>query len=80
MKRSKIKIENLDQVLALPKEYAQIALRQLRETECFPYVNRGELYFNQLSDKQKAEISQWYTDWLNVTETLKTPTRPSWLK
>ena len=54
-------------------------LRKRRETECFPIVNRGKLWYNKLSIAQLAELNQWYNDWLNVTETLVVPTAPKWL-
>ena len=54
-------------------------LRQLREEECYPYINRGELWYSRLTEEQKAEFNKWYQDWLDVTKTLVIPTKPSWL-
>nr|DAV78745.1 MAG TPA: Protein of unknown function (DUF2977) [Caudoviricetes sp.] len=54
-------------------------LRQRRETECFSYINRGQPWYDRLSDEQKAELSAWYSDWLKVTDTLTAPEKPSWL-
>ena len=48
-----------------------------REAECFP-INRGQLWYDRLSEKQKAELQVWYSDWL-VTDTLTAPEKPSWL-
>lgn len=55
------------------------SLRVQREAECFPYINRGELWYSKLTTNQKEEFSKWYDAWLNVTETLEIPTKPSWL-
>lgn len=54
-------------------------LRKRREAECFSYINRGQLWYDRLSEKQKAELQVWYSDWLKVTDTLTAPEKPSWL-
>ena len=54
-------------------------LRAKRETECFPIINRGQLWYNALNEEQKAELKEWYIAWLDVTDTLEVPTTPSWL-
>lgn len=54
-------------------------LRQLREKECFVYINRGELWYNRLTSEEKIELDMWYQEWLNVTETFIIPTKPLWL-
>ena len=48
-------------------------LRVTRQVECFAIINRGKLWYDNLTDK-------WYEDWLKVTETKVIPTKPSWLK
>ena len=65
----------------LKKEYQRKILRARREVECFPYVNRGELWYEVYvnTEEKKAEFKQWYLDWLNVTETLVAPDKPEWL-
>lgn len=55
------------------------ALRQRREEECFPVVNRGTLWYEQLTDEQKSELSEWYQAWLDVTDTMEAPDPPEWL-
>lgn len=55
-------------------------LRRRRELECFPYINRGNLWYDTLSTSQIVELQEWYQDWLNVTETLWAPAKPEWLK
>ena len=54
-------------------------LRLQREKICFPYVNRGELWYNNLTTEQKEELNLWYQEWLNVTKTMVAPTTPNWL-
>ena len=54
--------------------------RKQRETECFPIINRGKLWYDCLTSEQLAELKKWYHDWLDVTETLVIPIKPKWLK
>lgn len=55
-------------------------IRERRETECFPIINRGALWYNKLTDEQKTELSSWYEAWLNAPETMEIPEIPSWIK
>ena len=63
-------------------------LRRQRWKECFSIINRGELWYDMLTEKQKAELNVWYQAWLHITDnvTLDTdiekiiPEKPSWLK
>ena len=55
-------------------------LRNKRENECFSVINRGQLWYNKLTEFQLVELDKWYTAWLNVTDTLIEPVKPSWLK
>lgn len=54
-------------------------LRLKRQKLCFTYINRGELWYNRLSDTQKNELDTWYQAWLDVTDTKVIPTAPEWL-
>ena len=54
-------------------------LRAQRESECFPIVNRGHLWYERLTLEQIAELKIWYQAWLDVTATKIVPTKPSWL-
>lgn len=54
-------------------------LRSQREKICFPYINRGDLWYNRLSDVQIVELNTWYQAWLDVTETKIIPEAPEWL-
>ena len=54
-------------------------LRAQRESECFMVVNRGQLWYENLTLEQIAELKVWYQSWLDVTTTKIIPTKPSWL-
>lgn len=54
-------------------------LQEMRKEMCFPVINRGRLWYDCLTVAEITELRQWYEDWLNVTETKKIPTAPSWL-
>ncbi len=54
-------------------------LRQRREEECFPVVNRGVLWYESLGEERRAELRQWYRAWLDVTLTKTVPDKPAWL-
>lgn len=72
-----------DEYKKAAKEYRYKAeieyLRVRRERECFPYINRGELWYKNITEAQKTELDEWYKKWLMVTETMKVPERPEWL-
>ncbi len=55
-------------------------LREKREIECFSVINRGQLWYNRLTEEQKVELDSWYNAWLDVTETMIIPEKPSWLE
>lgn len=62
---------------------AQSEMRQLRrrrDEECFTVINRGELWYEKLTPKEKTELAAWYQGWLDVTETGVVPEIPEWLK
>ena len=54
-------------------------LRAQRSEECFSIINRGYLWYRQLSEEQVAELDKWYKAWLDVTKTLEIPQKPKWL-
>lgn len=54
-------------------------LRQRREVECFPIINRGKLWYDSLTPYQISELNEWYNAWLQVSETLQVPEKPEWL-
>lgn len=54
-------------------------IRERRERECFPIVNRGQLWYDKLSKKKKEELEIWYQAWLDATNTGVVPEKPAWL-
>lgn len=60
-------------------EKRRAELREEREAVCFPIVNRGQVWYNTLTETQRNEIAVWYKAWLDVTETLVPPIMPTWL-
>lgn len=54
-------------------------LRRQRESECFPIINRGALWYELRTEEEKNELREWYQKWLDVTETLVVPEKPNWL-
>lgn len=63
----------------LDKEKAVDEIRNRREKECFPIVNRGQLWYYKLSKKKKEELEQWYQAWLDATNTGVVPEKLAWL-
>lgn len=55
-------------------------IRADRENACFPIINRGQLWYNKLTESQKTELDAWYQAWLDAPETLTEPETPAWLK
>lgn len=55
-------------------------IRAEREKECFPVINRGELWYAKLTEVQKVELSVWYEAWLNAPQTGTVPVKPEWVK
>lgn len=55
-------------------------LRNIRERECFSIINRGKLWYNMLTSEQLIELTEWYNNWLNATETFVIPIKPTFLE
>ena len=55
-------------------------LRTVREKKCFPIINRGSFWYENLTWEQQVELREWYKKWLDVTITFKMPKKPKWLK
>ena len=55
-------------------------IRRRREEECFSIINRGNLWYDTLTDEQKAELRVWYHAWLDAPQTMAIPTKPTWLE
>lgn len=39
-------------------------IRRKRNFECFRVVNRGQLWYNSLSQDERDELQEWYNAWL----------------
>lgn len=72
-------IYEIAQLEPLSSEELADIIREERVYECFPIINRGELWYAQLSEEQRAELSKWYQEWLDAPSTLKKPQKPEWL-
>ena len=68
-----------ERLKVITEETALDNYRKRRETECFSVVNRGTLWYEELTQKQKSELKKWYKEWLKVTETKVVPEKPAWL-
>ena len=55
------------------------SLRKQRESECFPIVNRGALWYDKLTEQQRSELSVWYEAWLDAPATGEAPVLPAWI-
>ena len=65
--------------IVLSDEQILMNLRNQREVECFHIINRGKLWYDNLTTEQIAELNKWYNAWLDVTETKVIPNKPNWL-
>lgn len=75
------KIERDDeQAVIVQDENEKELLRVRRLKECFPIINRGDMWYSTLSEEQRTELGVWYKEWLDVTETKTVPEMPEWLK
>lgn len=73
-------IFDTDQKSALEKADQIQEITKRRDAECFPIINRGRLWYNNLTNEQLSELNLWYQCWLEATETLSIPKKPEWLK
>lgn len=71
---------SVDKYNARKEKFELDKLRQQREVECFPIINRGQLWYDTLTSEQRTDLQSFYRAWLDVTETKVVPTKPSWLK
>ncbi len=51
----------------------------VRKAVCFSVINRGQLWYDTLSDDQKVQLRSWYIEWLNAWEHKAVPCTPAWL-
>lgn len=71
--------KDLEKIAELDREAMIDELRRRRETECFPIVDRGNLWYSCLTETQMNELENWYHAWLDVTNTLVVPETPNWI-
>lgn len=69
-----------EKYLAVQDDSEKETIRARREAECFPIVNRGQVWYDLLGEEQKSELSVWYRAWLDAPETKTIPERPAFLK
>lgn len=80
-KLGKIKYENgVIQDVVFEEVLTTNVIRTRRIRECFPIINRGQLWYNTLSEAQVLELQTWYQAWLDATDTLVIPEKPSWIE
>lgn len=72
-------VKSDDKLKEIEVERELVGLRSQREKACFPYINRGALWYSKLSDEQMNELNAWYQAWLDVTNTKVLPDMPTWL-
>lgn len=72
-------VKDEQRAIMLANELKCNILREQRDRECFPIINRGSLWYDRLTEEQITELKKWYSDWLDVTNTLIVPTMPDWI-
>ena len=72
-------VKSVDKQKEIDEQREMVFLRSQREKACFPYINRGSLWYSKLTAEQNEELSGWYQAWLDVTETKAVPDKPEWL-
>lgn len=54
-------------------------MRNVRNHACFQIINRGKLWYDQLTQEQLLQLRKWYQEWLDFPQTLIVPIAPEWL-
>lgn len=62
------------------EEQIKANIRANREKKCFPIINRGQLWYDTLTEQQHNELAVWYRAWLDATETMVEPNDLDWIK
>ena len=60
-------------------QWVKQAVRWMPMDKCFPVINRGLLWYETLTVKQKLELTKWYQAWLDATNTGVMPKKLAWL-
>lgn len=55
-------------------------IRWQRQNQCFPIINRGQLWYSRFSNSELEMLKEWYQEWLDAPETMVVPERPEWLE
>lgn len=71
--------EDSEALAALQEQHRKEEIRRQREDQCFPYINRGTLWYESLTQDQRTQLRQWYQAWLDAPETMTIPEAPEWL-
>ena len=72
-------IFDAEQETLVEEERAEEEIRTRREKECFPVINRGQLWYSRLTEEQKAELDTWYQAWLDAPDTRIIPEPLDWV-
>lgn len=54
-------------------------LRMEREEVCFPVINRGKLWYENLTQEQYEQLKVWYVQWLDAPQLKTRPKDLEWL-
>ena len=54
-------------------------IRLHRDSKCFPIINRGQFWYDSLTESQLEELRVWYQAWLDAPSTLEEPAMPNWI-
>ena len=72
-------VYDMEQAKVLQAERNKDEIRFERQRVCFPVVNRGQFWYDTLTQNEKNEIREWYQKWLDAPETGVVPEKLSWL-
>lgn len=72
--------EDCAYIIPLTDEEKKARLRAKRESVCFKILDRSKFWYDSLTADETKELKEWYSEWLNVTETLVEPETPKWLE
>ena len=62
-------VYDIEQAKVLQAERNKDEIRFERQRVCFPVVNRGQFWYDTLTQSEKNKIREWYQKWLDAPET-----------
>ena len=62
-------VYDIEQAKVLQAERNKDEIRFERQRVCFPVVNRGQFWYDTLTQSEKNKIREWYQQWLDAPET-----------